>query len=279
MPRFGSIFNKINEKLEEAKISDLNHELGKWVQGSNAYLGSFKSGAITVGSKLKTESKGIWRTGGFGSSSSKPSGIPKSLSLPAFPSGPVSLCWKISYLFCIFSIIPAAYTHIKGYYNFQSQSSASGIFDPSENSSDEIRAIGKRGSRSSSSGHQRGSKYLYKSSKETDRSFFDDIDEAILKGNLSNTEENEELGAKSEIVEKFIKVVESSEHSRSSENHLHSETASGGKSSRSNPFGQAELQKPLNSREEIRKKLAFGGLGNDTSSFGENNSKKQGIFI
>ena len=54
----------------------------------------------------------------------------------------------------------------------------------------------------------KGSKYLYKSSKETDRSFFDDIDEAILKGNLSNTEENEELGAKSEIVEKFIKVVE-----------------------------------------------------------------------
>lgn len=246
MPRFGSIFNKINEKLEEAKISDLNHELGKWVQGSNAYLGSFKSGAITVGSKLKTESKGIWRTGGFGSSSSKPSGIPKSLSLPAFPSGP-------------------------------SQSSASGIFDRSENSSDETRAIGKAGSRSSSSGHQRGSKYLYKSSNETDRSFFDDIDEAILKGNLSNTEENEELGAKSEIVEKFIKVVESSEHSRYSENHLHNETASGGKSSRSNPFGQAELQKPLNSREEIRKKLAFGGLGNDTSSFGENNSKKQGL--
>ena len=165
------------------------------------------------------------------------------------------------------------------HYNFQSQSSASGIFDPSENSSDEIRAIGKRGSRSSSSGHQRGSKYLYKSSKETDRSFFDDIDEAILKGNLSNTEENEELGAKSEIVEKFIKVVESSEHSRYSENHLHNETASGGKSSRSNPFGQAEEQKPLNSREEIRKKLAFGGFGNDTSSFGDNNSKKQGIFI
>ena len=117
MPRFGSIFNKINEKLEEAKISDLNHELGKWVQGSNAYLGSFKSGAITVGSKLKTESKGIWRTGGFGSSSSKPSGIPKSLSLPAFPSGPVSLSRKISYVFCTFSL-SAAYTHVKGYHNF-----------------------------------------------------------------------------------------------------------------------------------------------------------------
>ena len=96
---------------------------------------------------------------------------------------------------------------------------------------------------------------------------------------MSNTEENEELGAKSEIVEKFIKVVESSEHSRHSENHLHNETASGGKSSRSNPFGQAEQQKPLNSREDIRKKLAFGGFGNDTSSFGDNNSKKKGILI
>ena len=88
MPRFGSIFNKINEKLEEAKISDLNHELGKWVQGSNSYLGNFKSDAFTVGSKLKTESRRLWRTGGgFGSKSS--SGIPKSVSLPAFPSDQV----------------------------------------------------------------------------------------------------------------------------------------------------------------------------------------------
>ena len=92
MPRFGSFFNRINEKLEEAKISDLNHELGKWVQGSNAYLGSFKSDAITVGSKLKTESKRLWGTGGFNTSSSKTSsGIPKSVSLPAFPSGLVSV--------------------------------------------------------------------------------------------------------------------------------------------------------------------------------------------
>ena len=91
MPRFGSIFNKINEKLEEAKISDLNHELGKWVQGSNSYLGNFKSDAFTVGSKLKTESRRFWRTGGgFGSLTSKSSsGIPKSVSLPAFPSDPV----------------------------------------------------------------------------------------------------------------------------------------------------------------------------------------------
>ena len=90
MPRFGSIFNKINEKLEEAKISDLNHELGKWVQGSNSYLGSFKADALTVGSKLKTESRRLWGTGGFSSSASKTSsGIPKSVSLPAFPSAQV----------------------------------------------------------------------------------------------------------------------------------------------------------------------------------------------
>ena len=93
MPRFGSFFNKINEKLEEAKISDINHELGKWVQGSNSYLGGFKSDALTVGSKLKTESRRLWRAGGFSSSSSKTSsGIPKSVSLPAFPSGQVKYC-------------------------------------------------------------------------------------------------------------------------------------------------------------------------------------------
>ena len=103
MPRFGSFFNKINEKLEEAKISDLNHELGKWVQGSNSYLGNFKSDAFTVGSKLKTESKRFWRTGGgFGSKSS--SGIPKSVSLPAFPSDQVNLSLLFSYYMYIQNI-------------------------------------------------------------------------------------------------------------------------------------------------------------------------------
>ena len=92
MPRFGSFFNKINEKLEEAKISDLNHELGKWVQGSHVYLGTFKSDALNAGSKLKTESKRLWRTGGFSSTSSKAAaGLPKSVSLPAFPKGQVNL--------------------------------------------------------------------------------------------------------------------------------------------------------------------------------------------
>ena len=101
MPRFGSFFNKINEKLEEAKISDLNHELGKWVQGSNSYLGSFKSDAFTVGSKLKNESRRLWRTGGGLGSSKSSSGIPKSVSLPAFPSDQVSFCLvKMVFLKC-----------------------------------------------------------------------------------------------------------------------------------------------------------------------------------
>ena len=100
MPRFGSFFSKINEKLEEAKISDLNHELGKWVQGSNVYLGSIKSGALNVGSKLKTDSKRLWGTGGFSSTSSKTSaGLPKSVSLPAFPSEQVHIYVSITVLF------------------------------------------------------------------------------------------------------------------------------------------------------------------------------------
>ena len=87
MPRFGSFFSKLNEKLEEAKISDLNHELGKFVQGSHVYLGNFKSDAFNVGSRLKTHSRKIWRasdTPGAGAKTS--SGLPKSISLPAFPA-------------------------------------------------------------------------------------------------------------------------------------------------------------------------------------------------
>jgi hypothetical protein len=73
MPRFGPFFNKIHEKLEEAKISDLNHELGKLAQGSAAYWGSFKSDA---GSLFKAGSSKIWSGG-------RPtSGLSKSVSLP-----------------------------------------------------------------------------------------------------------------------------------------------------------------------------------------------------
>ena len=99
MPRFGSFFNKINEKLEEAKISDLNHELGKLVQGSHVYLGSFKSDALNAGSKFRTESKRLWRTGGFSSSNTKTSsGLPKSVSLPVFPGGKVRISIQLTFV-------------------------------------------------------------------------------------------------------------------------------------------------------------------------------------
>ena len=71
MPRFGPLLNKIHEKLEEAKISDLNHELGKLAQGSAAYFGSLKADA---GSLLTHR---LWRP-------TRPSttGLSKSVSLP-----------------------------------------------------------------------------------------------------------------------------------------------------------------------------------------------------
>ena len=115
---------------------------------------------------------------------------------------------------------------------------------------------------------------MYKSSKESGCAFFDDVDEAILKGKLSGTEENDLL-IKSEIVEKFIKVVENSDNSYFGEGQQQAETS---KSSRSNPFGKTEHHK-LNSREEIRKKLAFGGLGNNAQHLTDNDTKKQGWYF
>ena len=135
--------------------------------------------------------------------------------------------------------------------------------------------IGGRGEvRNSSRGDQRENKYLYKSSKDSGSAFFDDVDEAILKGNLSDNDENE-LTGKSEIVEKFIKVVENNETPYLSGGQQQNET--GGKSSRNNPFGKGDKQTP-NSREDIRKKLAFGGFGNDLASSGDNTSRKPGYF-
>lgn len=72
MPRFGPLLNKIHEKLEEAKISDLNHELGKLAQGSAAYFGSLKADA---GSLLTTK---LWRP----TTSRSSTGLSKSVSLP-----------------------------------------------------------------------------------------------------------------------------------------------------------------------------------------------------
>ena len=95
-----------------------------------------------------------------------------------------------------------------------------------------------------------------------------------MKGKLGdNFEDNEDLAAKSEIVEKFIKVVENSENNYLTANESQSKEAT--KAQRSNPFGKGNSPN-LNSREEIRKKLAFGGFGVDSNNPGENNSKKPG---
>jgi hypothetical protein len=75
MPRF-PFFNKIHEKLEEAKISDLNHELGKLAQESAAYWGSFKANS---GSLFKAGSSKLWSGGRPVAPSA---GLSKSVSLP-----------------------------------------------------------------------------------------------------------------------------------------------------------------------------------------------------
>ena len=178
MPRFGSLFSKINEKLEEAKISDLNHELGKWVQGSHALVDNFKADAANVGSILKSESNRIG--GRFFGSGNKAKGVPKSLSLPSFSSA---------------------------------------LNQPPLDE------------------HRR--KYRYKSSHKTQQptqdSFFDEIDEGLLRGEGSD---DSSPPNKSEVVEKFIKVIES-------------------KDSR----GSVSQPPPTTTkREDIRKKLA-GGFG------------------
>ena len=56
--KFGTLFSKLEQKFEEAKISDLNHELGKWVQGtSTAFVDNFRYDA-----KIHILRKGIMIT-------------------------------------------------------------------------------------------------------------------------------------------------------------------------------------------------------------------------
>lgn len=76
MPRFAPFLSKIQEKLEEAKISDLNHELGKFAQGSAAYWGNLRTDA---GSYFKTGSTKFW---GGTRNKAPPGGLSKSISLP-----------------------------------------------------------------------------------------------------------------------------------------------------------------------------------------------------
>lgn len=166
--------------------------------------------------------------------------------------------------------------YLKLFYDFfQSQSSTSTSIEGQEQFGTRkfSRFGGRSEPRNNSESDQKANKYLYKSSKESGSTFFDDVDEAILKGQLSDTQENEELVGKSEIVEKFIKVVENSENNYFADSaHQQNESS---KSSRNNPFGKGDLQPP-NSREDIRKKLAFGGFGSDASSLRDSNTKKQG---
>ena len=64
MPKFGSVLSSLQAKLEEARVSNLNYELGRFVQDTKCYLSStFKGPGNTIG------------------------GIPKSTSLPLFPAG------------------------------------------------------------------------------------------------------------------------------------------------------------------------------------------------
>ena len=64
MPKFGSVLSSLQAKLEEARVSNLNYELGRFVQDTKCYLSSTFKGP---GNSL--------------------SGIPKSTSLPVFPAG------------------------------------------------------------------------------------------------------------------------------------------------------------------------------------------------
>ena len=119
------------------------------------------------------------------------------------------------------------------------------------------------------------SKYLYKSSKDSGCQFFDDVDEAILRGKLTESEENYLL-TKSEIVERFIKVVENGDNS-----------CFGGSqqvetnNSTKQTFGEKKNQRKHSRREEIRRKLA-SGFNNETTvnnSIHDNNYQKQGKYF
>lgn len=86
MPKFGSVFSTLQAKLEEARISDLNHELGKWAQESKAYVSSFKTDSIGF------RPSSLWRR--------PTSNVPKSTSVPAgltlFPTSRNNSCSRFN---------------------------------------------------------------------------------------------------------------------------------------------------------------------------------------
>lgn len=149
MPKFGSVLSSLQSKIEEARISDLNYELGKFVQDTKCYFSSaFKGNSATL----------------------RPSSVPKSTSLPLFPAAA----------------------------RFKS-------------TSDDFSVEPITG------------KYKYRSS------FRPPSDEDIL-GSVDIIEEEEEPVTDSTVVEKFVRVIESS----------------------------SGFTKSSNTREDIRRKLAFG---------------------
>jgi len=177
MPKFGSVLSSLQAKLEEARVSNLNYELGRFVQDTKCYLSSTFKGP---GNSL--------------------AGIPKSTSLPVFPAGNNR---RVS----------------------ESKNQRGGIVD----------------------GPITG-KYKYRSS------FRPPSDEDILGSVIGEDiiEEEEEdydqfsLTESSTVVEKFIRVIESSSNSK-----FENTTAT------TNSSNNSEIAASNTNREDIRRKLAF----------------------
>ncbi len=102
---------RLQGKLQEARISDVNHELGKvkesLVGESSAYWNSLRSEAAAVSSLIRSEStrfSRLWsissRQTGRGGEDLQPAvpGVPKSVSLPSFSPGQAS---KYKYKSCV----------------------------------------------------------------------------------------------------------------------------------------------------------------------------------
>ena len=75
MPKFGNVISSLQAKIEEARISDLNYELGKLVQDTKCYISStFKgSGGVVRGSVPKSTSLPLFPSTGFGRNNGLPS--------------------------------------------------------------------------------------------------------------------------------------------------------------------------------------------------------------
>lgn len=177
MPKFGSVLSSLQAKLEEARVSNLNYELGRFVQDTKCYLSSTFKGP---GNSL--------------------SGIPKSTSLPLFPSG----------------------------YNKRvsdSKNQGGGIVD----------------------GPITG-KYKYRSSFRPPSD--EDILGSVIGEDIIEEEEEDQfsLTESSTVVEKFIRVIESSSNSKFE----NLPTTAATKSSNNSEFAASNTN-----REDIRRKLAF----------------------